>query len=347
VLFTTPNAQPRDVIVQLCKVVPPDLQAQAPTALFPVLFHVWECPTPTSTLSALLLGDQHGLHELPPLPCGETLWLEARTCLSANHAASSAEMTEAQLREQRALTHSANEATATDLLGARAADEQLDLALIQSISSREAARALARQRQPPSGVPTSELDESRLARDRDSLQPPQPLPLPPVHGSDTAHGRNHEPSPPRTNHGGKHTWGGLPPFPPPPPLPPRSRRRPSEQPASSSSEKPASDRGGVMQDGRVEGAEEPRGAMTELEWQPQPLSTEVLALPSLGKIDRGESTHSEQMDRCLDCVHVWTVYPLRLASRVPSSSGPLGGARLLRTPSTHNRRPQHPRGVAQ
>lgn len=155
VLLQTAEISPRDLIVQVAKFLPADLQASASLYLFPILHHVWHWQKPSpELLSLILLGDEHGLHDLPPLPKGEVLWLDVGAHHHAMMAAGSGEeMLRAQQREQRNLERVHEEAEAAtaptsnalqgELMAEAQYEAQYDHALQRAIGGREAARELA------------------------------------------------------------------------------------------------------------------------------------------------------------------------------------------------------------
>ena len=317
VLFTTPDAQPRDLIVQVCKVLPATLQASASLSLFPVLHHVWEWRTPTSALAALLCGDQLGLHDVPPLPVGETLWLETEPDVSAAQATEDAggplaliaqDLVQAQAREQRNLVAGGDmEGLSPDLLvAASAADGQLDAVLAKAISSREAARALHQSRALPSSSAMDSRAEMPPARTTSSLTTPPPPP-PTTSDVGVAAGDGQEAagagstlqvasgdvSAPPAQEAGRGDDGRRPPPPtsahgeptawrglPPLPLPPPLPRRPKRPRANEARAEPTGTTVPML-------ADAPSMPSALIEPTCTALSPEILALPALNEIDRG------------------------------------------------------------
>ena len=193
VLFWTEDATPRDWIVEVGKLLPAALEARASLALFPLLHHVWDWDRPTAELLGLVLGEEHGLCELPPLPAGETLWVDMEAAVDAaadpmRDARLAEDMRRAQQREQRSLTNAAD-AASTDLLvaaSAASADGQVDDALQRAMAGRQAARELAGLRSstqdgaPPLAAPGQRAQQQpvpgapRVAPDpRDAPPPPK------------------------------------------------------------------------------------------------------------------------------------------------------------------------------
>ena len=190
VLFWTEDATPRDWIVEFGKLLPSALEARASLALFPLLHHIWEWERPTAELLGLVLGEEHGLSELPPLPTGETLWVDMESVVGdaaadpMRDARLAEDMRRAQQREQRSLTNAAD-AASTDLLvaaSAAGADGQVDEALQRAMAGRQASRELASLRKaqedaPPLAAPVQqahpEAGPLRSAPDpRDVSAPP-------------------------------------------------------------------------------------------------------------------------------------------------------------------------------
>ena len=154
VLFETGCATPRDLIVQLSKLLPAALRPHAALCLFPLLHHVWQWRRPIAELHGLVLGTEFGLEELPPLPAGEQLWMEAKFHRGDDPPSSAegeqAVAREAMEREQRMREHDDDDAVA-DLLVARATadgdgEQRLDWALQRAVEGREAAATAAAAR---------------------------------------------------------------------------------------------------------------------------------------------------------------------------------------------------------
>lgn len=280
VLFTTAQAQPRDLIVQLSKLLPHGLQASASLSLFPVLHHVWEYDVPTPALAAILLGDQHGLNELPSLPAGETLWLDGNV---SSEDAMSAAMVQAQLREQQLVL--SKETTAIVPLGPQAAEDvHLDPVLLNAIHGREAARTAAREK----GLPRNPLAmvSRGAAPSSDAALATSGAPF-----ADDSKGSK------RSLNGEPKVWNRLPPFPSPPPLPRRQRQRASLDPESSTPQDLAARATATHKHSLEEATNSRAGdgvqslALEQLEVT-GPIRPEILALPGLSEIDRGKTLRS-------------------------------------------------------
>ena len=316
VLFMTSQAQPRDLIVQLSKLLPPGLQAKASLSLFPVLHQVWGDDAPTPALATLLLGDQHGLDDLPPLPGGETLWLVGEFRWDASIAAA---LVEAQQRERDLML--SGETTAVSPLSDQPAEEGgLDPVLLKAIHGREAARAAARARgqQPPRNVLVAD------ARGAPAL---------PEDGRRTN----------KRSRGSEQAWDRLPPFPAPPPLPqrPSTRQRRASQPPESAPVQQLSGDGAATQNRSLEGATEQLttagdhvGTLKERELEViGAVSPEILALPGLNEIDRGRAVANPctPASRSAPAAHFDSCCVCTRASR---PCGPLGREGVLRASAT-------------
>lgn len=283
VLFITPQAQPRDLIVAMCKGLPAALQASASLSLFPVLHHVWEMCSPTSALGALLCGDELGLHDLPSLPIGETLWLQAESpqavALQAVEDGGGAlaliaqALVHAQERERRSLACGDVEGPSADLLmAATAADGQLDMVLAKAISSREAARAYQQTRALPSS--SAAMPSVQAAHALTAPPPPTTLATSDIEG---ASGDIQHIMAAAARVETNMRCLRLPSLPPPPPLP----RRPMRPRATQTRAEPAS--AALM---RADTPSMP-SLLLETTCTAQALNPEILALAALNEIDRG------------------------------------------------------------